>query len=383
MHLAARLLLVGGGAAIIALTLLSTIRSTILPRGVSDWLTRWVARSVRTGFRAAASRRDTFEGRDRVMAMFGPVQLMTLLTVWLGLILGAYTMVYLGLVTSSPLRALELSGSSLTTLGTSSTPQGAGSLLTYTEAGLGLLVITLLITYLPSIYQSFSRRENGVGLLAVRAGSPPTATEMLIRFHRINEPGSRFKELWQSWESWFTDVEETHSTFPILAYFRSPKPQQSWVTAAGTVLDTAAMWVSAVPHDNDPDAQLTLRAGFLCLRRIAEVFGIAFDPDPAPDDPVSVSRSEFDEALTELERAGITITERDAAWQAWRGWRVNYDTVLLELARLVEAPLAPWTSDRSPVGGRQRRADIRRPVGTAGSRRGGRRGLRRLSGDGR
>ena len=356
MRTVEHVLLVGGGVAVVVVTVLSTIRSTILPRGVNDGLSRWVARGVRAAFRAAASRRSTFEGRDRIMASVGPFQLMALLLAWLGLVVGAYWMIYLGVTTSSPLRAIELSGSSITTLGTSTAPTGPGSLITYTEAGLGLLIITLLITYLPSIYTAFSRRENGVGLLDVRAGTPPSAATMLIRFHRIEEPASRFRDLWATWEAWFVDIEETHTTFPVLAFFRSPKPQQSWVTAAGTVLDTAALWVAAVEHPNDPDAQLALRAGFICLRRIADLFGIAHDADPSPDDPVSVGRPEFDAVLAQLGEAGITlVADRDAAWAAWRGWRVNYDTVLLELARLVEAPLAQWTSDRSPIGSRRGR----------------------------
>jgi hypothetical protein len=363
VRVAVHILLIGGGGLVVLAVVASTIKSTILPRGTSDRLSRVVGAAVRGGFRLVASRSDTYEARDRVMAMLGPVFLMALLVTWLGSIVGAYTMIFLGTATSSPLKALELSGSSITTLGTSATPRGAASLLTYTEAGLGLLVITLLITYLPSIYTSFSRRENGVGLLAVRAGTPPQATTMLVRLHRISETGDRMRELWQTWESWFTDVEETHSTFPILVFFRSPKGQQSWVTAAGVVLDCAALWVSAIDHDADPDAQLALRAGFLALRSIADIFHVAHDDDPAGDDPISVSRQEFDDALGELVTAGLSVrADHEAAWAAFCGWRVNYDTVLLQLARMVEAPFAPWISDRSPVSDRTRRALSRRPA---------------------
>ncbi len=332
------------------MTLWSSIRATILPRGVSDPLNRSVTRSVRSLFRTIANRFDTFEDRDRVMAMLGPISLLALLLSWLALIIGAYWLIYMAVATSSPITAIELSGSSVTTLGTTTTTRGAAALVTYTEAGLGLLIITLLITYLPSIYGAFSRRENGVGLLVVRAGTPPRAVNMLVRFHRINEVGIRLSELWRVWEQWFVDVEETHSTFPILMFFRSPQPGQSWLTAAGVVLDTAAMWVAAIEHPVDPDAQLALRAGFLTLRRLADVSGLTYDPDPAPSDPISISRREFDEALGELAEAGLdVVADRDAAWKAWAGWRVNYDSVLLNLARLVEAPPTPWVSDRSPM----------------------------------
>lgn len=230
------------GVAVIVTTLWSSIRATILPRGVSDPLNRTITRSTRWAFRTLANRYNTFAGRDRVMAMLGPVSLLTLLLSWLALVLGAYTLIYLAIATSSPIRAVELSGSSITTLGTTTTARGAAALATYTEAGLGLLILTLLITYLPSIYGAFSRRENGVGLLVVRAGTPPGAVTMLVRFHRINEVGIRLSEVWRTWEAWFVDVEETHSTFPILMFFRSPQAEQSWLTSAGVVLDTAAMW---------------------------------------------------------------------------------------------------------------------------------------------
>jgi hypothetical protein len=251
-------------------------------------------------------------------------------------------------------------------LGTTTDPHLGPSILTYTEAGLGLLLVALLITYLPSIYSAFSRRENGVALLQVRAGDPPQAATMLIRFHRIEEAQYRLTELWRQWEGWFADIEETHSTFPILVFFRSPQPNRSWITTAGALLDGAGLWLAAVEHPKDPDAQLCIRAGSLALRRIADLFRVVYDSDPSPDDPISISRSEWDAAMAEMELAGLALkADRDQAWADWRGWRVNYDTVLLNLARLVEAPPTPWVSDRSPVSGSPRRRLIpRRADGT-------------------
>jgi hypothetical protein len=173
---------------------------------------------------------------------------------------------------------------------------------------------------------------------------------MLIRYHRIEERRYQLRELWREWEAWFTDIEESHTTFPILVYFRSPQPDRSWITAAGTVLDAASFWAGCVEHPMDPDVQLCIRAGFLSLRHIADSLGVRYPPDPAPDDPITISRSEWDEAMAEMEAAGMPlIPDREEAWAAWRGWRVNYDTVLLRLARQVEAPVAPWESDRSPL----------------------------------
>lgn len=350
MQVALDTLAFAGGLVIVLGTLLSAVRATILPRGVQSRVGRTTTNTVRAAFRIRVGRSATYERRDRIMAMLAPTALLALLATWLVLIATGYTLMYLAVTDRSLIQSVELSGSSIFTLGTTSDAHFGPLLLSYTEAGLGLLLVALLITFLPSIYGAFSRRERGVALLQVRAGNPPTAATMLIRYHRIEEAQYRLTELWREWEAWFADVEETHTTFPILAFFRSPQPERSWITTAGALLDAASFWAAAIEHPKDPDVQLCIRAGFLALRRIAGIFNVAYDVDPSPDDPISVSRQEWDEAMDEMEAAGIPVlADRDQAWKDWKGWRVNYDRVLLNLARLVEAPLTPWVSDRSPV----------------------------------
>jgi len=357
-----------GGLVVVVGTLLSAIKATILPRGAHSQITRTTSRAVRVIFRLWSGRSTSYEGRDRIMAMLGPISLLVLLATWLILMIGGYTLIYLAITGRSLTESIELSGASIFTLGTTADSRFAPSLLTYSEAGLGLLLVTLLITYLPSIYGAFSRRENGVALLQVRAGDPPRAATMLIRFHRIEQARYRLTELWRQWEAWFADIEETHTTFPILAFFRSPQPERSWITSAGALLDGAGFWAAAIEHPKDADVQLCIRAGTLALRRIADTFSVPYDSDPSPGDPISVSRQEWDEAMAEMEAAGMPLIEdRDQAWRDWKGWRVNYDTVLLRLARLVEAPPTPWVSDRSPVpvtGAPRRRWFRRRAGGT-------------------
>jgi hypothetical protein len=357
-----------GGLFLVFGTVFSAVRATILPRGVQSKISRVVIGGVRVLFRVGTGRSASYERRDRVMAMLGPVALLALLATWLVFIMAGFTLMYLAITGRSLTRSIELSGSSIFTLGTTSDPVLAPSMLTYLEAGLGLLLVALLITFLPSIYSAFSRRENGVALLQVRAGSPPRAATMLIRYQRIEEGQYRLTELWRQWESWFADIEETHTTFPVLVFFRSPQPERSWITSAGALLDGASFWAAAIEHPKDPDVQLCIRAGYLAFRRIADLFNVAYDPDPAPDDPISVARQEWEEAMDEMAAAGVPVrADRDDAWAGWKGWRVNYDVVLLNLARLTEAPLTPWVSDRSPlsVNGAPRRWTSRRAGGTA------------------
>jgi hypothetical protein len=338
------------GVALVCIAMSSAIKATVLPRAAQNRLVTLVVVGTRLAFNGLLWRSTNYERRDRVMAFYGPITLIAELATWMALILIGYSLMFLGIETSSVTRAVELSGSSVTTMGTSAATHFPTELLTYSEAGLGLVLLTLLITYLPSIYQSFSRRENGVSLLAVRAGSPPAATTMLIRYHRIEDVDYRLTELWKTWESWFVDVEETHSSYPILALFRSQRSDQSWINSAGVVLDAASLWVSVIEHENDPDAQLCIRAGFLSLRWIASNFGIPFDSDPLPGDPISITRDEFESACDQMVDAGVVLkSDREQAWTAFAGWRVNYDVVLLNLARFVEAPPAAWVSDRSPV----------------------------------
>ena len=154
--------------------------------------------------------------------------------------------------------------------------------------------------------------------------------------------------MFSRWEEWFADVEETHTSQAALVFFRSPLPQRHWLTAAGAVLDSASFTASSLERQRDAAAELCIRAGFLCLRRIADFFRIPHDPDPRPTDPISVTREEYDEVYDQLAAEGVPLkSDRDQAWRDFAGWRVNYDTVLLALSGLVMPPEAPWSSDRS------------------------------------
>ena len=236
--------------------------------------------------------------------------------------------------------------SSLTTLGFSQPNDLPAVVLAFTEAGLGLTLLALLITYLPSLYTAFSRRESAVAMLEVRAGTPPFGATILERYARIGWLGG-LSVIWEQWQTWSVEVSETHTSFAALNYFRSPHPDQSWITAAGAVLDAAAL-ASSTLNDHDPDAELCVRAGYVALRRIADYFAVPYDPDPDPGDAISVAREEYDEVYDRLAAAGIDLKpDREQAWKDFVGWRVNYDVVLITLCALVIAPYAPWSSDRS------------------------------------
>lgn len=341
-----RVAVAAAATVVLVSTLMSAVKTFVVPRDEPTALTRVVFVFVRKPFWAVARRRDLHAGH-RIMRQFAPSALLVMPIVWITVVWLCFAAFFWALDTHDWRAALEISGSSVTSLG-SFQPRGLGStILSFGEAALGLGLVALLITYLPTIYAAYQRREREVSLLSVRAGTPPSGIEMLVRFQAIG--GIReTTDLWTNWEEWFVDLEESHLSMGSLAHFRSGLPSQSWVTASGAVLDAAALLLSCVDVEDEPRAALCIRAGWLSLRHVADFFDIDHVTNPSPTDPISVTRAEFDEALRRLETAGIPLKgDPDQMWRDFAGWRVNYDDVLLSLCALVWAPPAPWSSDRS------------------------------------
>ncbi len=336
------------GLGVVIGTLSSALSTFVVPRSVRSRLNRilfLVLRRILEGLMRFAS---TFEQKDAIFAYYAPVGLVMLVPTWYVLMTAGYAAMYWSLGVGDVFTVTRLSGSSLLTLGFAAPDAFLVNLLVFSEATLGLILVALLIAYLPTMYSAFSRREEFVNLLEVRAGMPPSSVEMLLRFNRIHGL-ERLAEYWSSWEVWFADLEESHTTLPALVFFRSPRGSQSWITAAGTVLDSAALTLSAVEVTYTPSAALCIRAGFLSLRRISDYFDVPYPPDPHfPETPISISREEFQSVLDQLEAAGLPLkADRAQAWRDFAGWRVNYDHTLLALCNLVMAPPAFWSSDRA------------------------------------
>ncbi len=335
------------GVILVGATLVSALRTVIIPRGINDWLTRLMFILVFSVYQVPMKYGRTYERRDSILASYAPISLLSLPVLWLTLTLLGYTLMFWAVGVGSVWEAFHISGSSLFTLGFATVDGFVPTALVFTEAAMGLGLLALVISYLPTIYAAFSRREAAVTMLTTRAGNPPSAVEMIIRFHLFHGL-ERLVPTWATWEALFAEMEESHTSLGVLSFFRSHEPHLSWVTATGAVLDGAALILSAVDTPNQPNAHLCIRAGYLCLRAIARYLGIPYDPDPRPDDPISISREEFDDALLQMQAAGVPLkADRDQAWRDYAGWRVNYDFVLRAIAGLVYAPYAPWSSDRA------------------------------------
>jgi len=337
------------GLSLVFGTFLSALSTFVLPRSARSQLNRFVFASLRRAFEVLMKPARTYEQRDAIMGYYAPIGLLALVPTWYLLVLLGYSAMYWGLGLGSWDQAFRLSGSSVLTLGIAQADSLLITALVFSETMLGLIMVALLIAYLPTMYAAFSRREEAVNLLEVRAGSPPSAVEMILRYNRIHGL-AKLADYWKSWEVWFAELEESHTVLPALVFFRSPRPENSWITASGAVLDAAALALSSVDTPSESSAMLAIRAGYLALRRIADYFEISYPADPHfPQEPISVSRAEFEAALDQMAEMGVPLkADRDRAWQDFGGWRVNYDRALLALCSLTMAPVAPWSSDRAP-----------------------------------
>ena len=247
------------GLLTVILTLFSALSTFVLPRAARSQLNRIVFGLLRRIIDFIMHFAKTFPRRDAIMAYYAPIGLMLLLPTWYLLTLLGYAAIYWGLGAGNLFAVVRLSGSSLFTLGFDISKTPIVTVFAFSEAMIGLMLVGLLIAYLPTMYSAFSRREQAVNMLEVRAGSPPSALEMLLRFHR-NQGLEKLSDYWKVWEAWFADIEESHTTLPALIFFRSPRGENSWVTAAGAVLDAAAITLSVIEIPYEVSAALSIRA---------------------------------------------------------------------------------------------------------------------------
>jgi hypothetical protein len=334
------------GALLVALTLRSAMRTFVLPRSARDPITRGVFYASRLLFALRLRFARDYAARDGVMALYAPFTVLALMACWVVLVGAGYAVIYWALG-DAPARALDVSGSTLLTLGFEKPRGGVAMSVAFTEGAIGLTLVALLVAYLPAMYSAFARREIMVTMMEIRAGSPPDAVELLVRTHEIGGL-EQIDQEWSEWQHWFVELEESHTSLGALAFFRSPQPHRSWVTAAGAALDAVSLAGAVLRRGPSAQERLTLRAGAFALRRIAEFFGMAVDPQPDPSGPVSVRRHEFDAAYARLVAARVDVcTDPEQAWADFVAARAQYDEVLLGLAALTMAPPAPWSSDRA------------------------------------
>jgi hypothetical protein len=207
-------------------------------------------------------------------------------------------------------------------------------------------VVAVLLSYLPTLYSAFNRRETEVTLLTVRAGTPAWGPELLAR-SRYTITIGELPQFYRQWERWAADVAESHSSYPILLRFRSPHVKSHWLIALLAVMDSAALWSAVAPDDLPIQGRLCLAMGFRSLRQLATTVGIPFEEDPRPDAGIQLTRAEFDRAIARLEQVGFPMTRTpDEAWPHFQGWRVNYESIVYRMAWSIDAVPAAWSGAR-------------------------------------
>lgn len=318
------------------LVLDAAVRTFLVPRVANVRLSHYLGRAVGVFFQILAHSKRSYAVRDRILSLYASMVLLAYQATWLGLSVIAFAFAFMATGVGSFARAFEISGSSLLTLGTAS-GSGTGQVaLGFIEAGVGLTLLALLISFIPTLYTAFQHREVSVSRLSVRAGMPATPWGVLEMAQSVASY-ERLDELWREWEQWFIEVGETHTTLTILNFYRSPEPNQTWITSAANVLD------AAVDLPPSPTAGLCIRSGWLTLRRLSDYFRIPYPTNPGRDTPISISRQEFDGVLDRLERSGVPLlADREAAWRDFVGWRANYDAIIEVFYELFTCPRTDW-----------------------------------------
>jgi hypothetical protein len=332
-------------------TLASMVGTFVVPRYVTSRITYVTMGAVRRGFRVATRFIPGYEEKDRLLSYMAPVALLVLIGVWLVLLLFSYALMLLPFEGGDLGNALRVSGSSMLTLGFAAPKAGGSTVIVFAAAATGLVVVALLIGYLPMIYAAFNRRETLVTMLESRAGEPAWGPELLTREAFIGGLDT-LPALYRDWELWAADLAETHTTHPWLVAFRSPHPLRSWITSMLAVLDSAALYLALSPDAAPSEAKNCLRMGFVALRGIADAFRFDYDADPLPNAPIQLPYEDFLAGIARM-RAGNFPIERtpEEAWVHFRGWRVNYESIVYRLADENIVVPALWSGSRSYIDG--------------------------------
>lgn len=339
------LCLAAGGAVVLA-DLLDVVRALIVPRPYVRGPVSAALRPLRRAYLAAGRlARDRGRG-DGVMAAGEPLLLLVRLALWLAIGVAGFGLVIFGSGRDSIGQSVVESGSSVFTLGFATRPGTVPAVVAFLAAAFGLVVVALQIAYLPALYDAFNRRETLVTMLESRAGVPAWGPELLAR-HSLVGIHQNLPVLYSAWEQWAADVAESHTTYPTLLRLRSPHPDNNWLVALTAVLDSGALLLALSPATAPAEARLCVRMGFTCLRDIARVLRLPFDPDPRPDGPIRLSYDDFAAAVARMDAAGVPRERTpEEAWPHFRGWRVNYETIADTLADILDVPPAPWLAQR-------------------------------------
>lgn len=290
--------------------------------------------------------------REYYLSIYGPLSLLALLFTWAALFIVGFALLAWGL--NLPMQAPEkvmgfggylyMSGTTFVTLGFGDiTPLSRlGRFLAVLEGGTGIGFLALVIGYVPVIYQTFSRREINISLLDARAGTPPSAPELLIRHFRGNSP-EELQLYLRDWERWCAELLESHLSYPVLAYYRSQHESQSWLTALTALLDTCALLLVGVDGVPPKPAKFLFATARHTAVDLTQSFGI--QPVPARR---KYLRADFTRLCADLAAHDIVLHDGEEAWNRLKDLRRMYEPFVEALAAylIVELPDMYLIADR-------------------------------------
>ena len=337
------------GAVIILLVLWEGFETIVLPRRVTRHFrfTRLFYRWTWVPWRALVGRVPDRRFRETLLSVYGPASLLGLIASWAVMLVLGFGLLDWSLETAvrstMPYRGfwtdIYFSGTTFFTLGMGDvTPNSSvGRFLTVLEAGTGFGFLAVVIGYIPTIYTSFSRRETNITLLDARAGSPPSAGELLRR-HASDGGLDALNDWLRDWEGWAADLLESHLSYPVLCYFRSQHDNQSWLTALTAVLDTCALVLIGVDGVARRQARLTFAMARHAVVDLAQIFRAR--PVAPPVDRLSA------EQLSQLRRhlgsAGLKLADSAEAQRHLTELRAIYEPYVFALAEHMQVGLPPW-----------------------------------------
>jgi hypothetical protein len=337
------------GVVLIAIVLWDAFETIVLPRLVTRQvrLARYYFRYTWRVWSAIARSIRARRRRENFLGFYGPLFMLLLIVLWAtGLIIG-FALLLRGsdAIAASPAGSvgfathIYLSGTTFFTLGLGDIAPGTsfGRFLVALEAGLGLGFLALVISYLPLLNQSFSQREVTISLLDSRAGSPPTAAEMLRR-HLHHGNLDDLRQLLHSWERWSAELLESHLSYPVLARFRSHHDSQSWIGSLTAILDTCAFVLSSLENTCTRQAQFTFAMARHTLVDLAQVFSCP----PLHLEQSRLSPDNFASLCDLFASEGIVMRERKEIELRLSELRAMYEPYLYAMSRYFVVSLPPW-----------------------------------------
>jgi hypothetical protein len=341
------------GVLCLAVVFLDAFQTIILPRRAAGRLrlTRIFYILTWNPWSFFARRMRNPRKRETVLSFYGPLSLIFLLIVWAcGMVLG-FSLIYLSI--GSPfddpshqlgfLTDLYVSGTNFFTLGLGDvTPHSElARVLSILEAGTGFGFLAVVMGYFPVLYGAFSRREVSISLLDARAGSPPTAAE-LMRRHSYEGAEQALSQLLSEWERWSAELLESHISYTLLCYFRSQHTNQSWISALTSILDTSALLIAGVRGHEARQAQLTFAMARHAVVDLAQLFSLV----PIKTAPDRLPPERYQQLYDLLCQSGVSVCRDGQSYERLRDLRALYEGYAEALSDYLCMPLPPWIADQ-------------------------------------